>query len=86
MEKLLDLLRKISSLPMIGKILSLVAIVITLVVILFFTASCGASRSTVRVMNRAEGTTTTVSMTNGNGGNTTVTVSPEIHVDSTKIL
>lgn len=60
--------------------------VLFLVVYLFFASSCGASRSTVRVYNRADSTTTTVSVSNGDGGSTTVNVEPKIHLDSTKIL
>lgn len=51
-------------------------------------ASCGSPRSTVRVVNKAEGVTTTVSTNVGAGGSTTVSVTPslEVNVDSTKIL
>ena len=48
--------------------------------------SCGASKSTVRVYNRADSTTTTVSVSNGDGGSTTVNVTPSIQIDSTKIM
>lgn len=59
--------------------------------ILFFAlclvfASCGSPRSTVRVVNKAQGVQTTVSTSVGQGGSTTVTVSPKVEVDSTKIL
>lgn len=88
MENLKNLLQKISKLPLIGKVLSLIAIVIALVVVTFFCSSCGASRSTVRVYNRADSTTTTISVSNGDGGSTTVNVAPQldVKVDSTKIL
>lgn len=51
-------------------------------------ASCGSPRSTVRVVNKAEGVTTTVSTNVGAGGSTTVSVTPSLNVqvDSTKIL
>lgn len=51
-------------------------------------ASCGSPRSTVRVINKAEGVTTTVSTNVGAGGSTTVSVTPslDVKVDSTKIL
>lgn len=51
-------------------------------------ASCGSPRSTVRVVNKAEGVTTTVSTNVGAGGSTTVSVTPsiDVNVDSTKIL
>lgn len=88
MDNLKKLFLWISNLPKIGKILSILAIVIFLVVYLFFTTSCGASRSTVRVYNRADSTTTTISVSNGDGGSTTVNVQPQLDVklDSTKIL
>ena len=49
-------------------------------------ASCGSPRSTVRVVNKAEGVQTTVSTSVGDGGSTTVTVAPKVEIDSTKIL
>lgn len=51
-------------------------------------ASCGSPRSTVRVVNKAEGVTTTVSTNVGAGGSTTVSVAPvlDVDVDSTEIL
>lgn len=51
-------------------------------------ASCGSPRSTVRVVNKAEGVTTTVSTNVGAGGSTTVSVTPSVNVqvDSTNIL
>lgn len=88
MDNFKKLFSWISSLPKIGKIISIIAMVLFLVVYLFFTSSCGASRSTVRVYNRADSTTTTISVSNGDGGSTTVNVQPqlEMNVDSTKIL
>lgn len=59
---------------------------IVIVVILFFSTSCGASKSTVRVYNRADSTETTISVSNGDGGSTSVTVSPKIQIDSTKLF
>lgn len=88
MDNLKKLFSWISSLPKIGKIISILALVLFLVVYLFFTSSCGASRSTVRVYNRADSTTTTISVSNGDGGSTTVNVQPklDVKVDSTNIL
>lgn len=86
MERLKSLIQWISNLPLVGKILSLVCIMIAMIVIVFFCSSCGASKSTVRVYNRADSTTTTISVSNGDGGSTTVNVEPKINVDSTKIL
>lgn len=48
--------------------------------------SCGSPKSLVRVVNKAEGVTTTVNTSVGAGGSTTVTVTPSIQVDSTQIL
>lgn len=53
---------------------------------IFLFSSCGASKSTVRVYNRADSTQTTISVSNGDGGSTTVHVAPQIQIDSTKIL
>lgn len=39
-------------------------------------ASCGSPRTTVKVRNNAEGTQTDISVTQGDGGSTSVTVSP----------
>lgn len=49
-------------------------------------SACGSPRSTVRVVNKAEGVQTTVSASVGDGGSTTVTVSPKVSIDSTQIL
>ena len=88
MDNLKKLFSWISSLPKIGKIISIIALLLFLVVYLFFTSSCGASRSTVRVYNRADSTTTTISVSNGDSGSTTVNVQPklDVKVDSTNIL
>lgn len=48
--------------------------------------SCGSPKSLVRVVNKAEGVTTSVSTNVGAGGSTTVTVSPSVQIDSTNIL
>lgn len=63
-----------------------IAMIIALIVVLFFSTACGASKSTVRVYNRADSTQTTISVSNGDGGSTTVHVAPQIQIDSTKIL
>ena len=88
MEQLKNLLLKLKSLPMIGKVISVIIALLALIIFLFFSTSCGASKSTVKVFNRAESTTTSVSMTNGNGGSTSVTVSPDVtvRVDSSKLF
>ena len=52
-------------------------------------ASCGSPRTVVKVSNKADGTETTISATTGDGGTTTVQVSPKLHIsansDSLKI-
>ena len=48
--------------------------------------ACGSPRSTVRVVNKAEGVSTSVSTNVGAGGSTTVTVTPSVQVDSSNIL
>lgn len=50
----------------------------------FLFSSCGASRTSVKVRNNADGTTTTIDVTNGNGGSTEVKVSPKVQLDSIK--
>lgn len=74
----------LKSLPLWLRII--VVILISAIVVIFSATSCGASKSTVRVYNRADSTTTTISVSNGDGGSTTVNVEPKINVDSTKIL
>lgn len=49
---------------------------------LFF-SSCANSRASIRVRNNAESTSTTIDVTTGDGGTTTVNVSPKISADST---
>ena len=46
--------------------------------------SCSAPRSVIRVNNGAEGTSTTISQTTGNGGSISISVSPrtDIQLDS----
>ena len=45
-----------------------------------FLASCGSPRTVVKVSNKADGTETTISATTGDGGTTTVQVSPKIQL------
>lgn len=42
--------------------------------------SCGSPKSLVKVSNRAEATTTTISSSVGNGGSVTVSVSPDVQL------
>lgn len=84
MENLDDSLKWFKSIPMWLRVV--VVILVSALVVIFSATSCGASRSTVRVYNRADSTTTTISVSNGDGGSTTVNVEPKINVDSTKIF
>ncbi len=47
-----------------------------------FLASCGSPRTVVKVSNKADGTETTISATTGDGGTTTVSVSPKLHISA----
>ncbi len=46
-------------------------------------ASCGSPRTVVKVSNKADGSETTISATTGNGGSTSVSVSPSVKVNAT---
>lgn len=50
--------------------------------------ACGTPKSTVKVINKAEGVHTEIHSSVGDGGSTTVTVTPSVsvNVDSTRIL
>lgn len=85
-ESLKKLLSWVITKPVWVKVLSVIVIMILTIMVLFSATSCGASKSTVRVYNRADSTTTTISVSNGDGGSTTVNVEPKINVDSTKIF
>lgn len=41
--------------------------------------SCGSPRTTIRVSNKADGTDTKISVTQGDGGSTSVNVSPSVN-------
>lgn len=45
-------------------------------------ASCGSPRTVVKVSNKADGSETTISATTGDGGSTSVTVSPSVKVNA----
>lgn len=42
-------------------------------------AACGSPRTAIRVTNKADGTDTKISVSQGDGGSTSVTVSPSIN-------
>lgn len=72
-----DILSKLKNLPTLGKIFSIIAIVVALVVYLFFTSSCGLTKAVVT--NRADGTTTEIKITTNNP--TSVTANPNVTLD-----
>ena len=47
-----------------------------------FATSCGSPSTLVKVTNKADGTNTTISVKQGDGGSTSVTVSPKVQLDS----
>ena len=60
------------------RVVALVACCCICSILLF---SCGSARTVARVYNRAEGTTTTISVSGNEGGSTSVTVTPSTSVD-----
>lgn len=65
---------KLKTLPLTGKIFSIIAIVIALVVMVFFSSSCGLTKAVVK--NGADGTTTEIKITTNNP--TSVTADPNV--------
>lgn len=55
--------------------------VFVLALLLGVVAACGSPHVAVKVRNNADNTETTISATTGDGGTTSVTVSPKITVD-----
>lgn len=45
----------------------------------FVLASCGSPRTAIRVTNKADGTDTKITVSQGDGGSTSVTVNPSIN-------
>lgn len=41
--------------------------------------SCGSPRTAIRVTNRADGTDTKISVSQGDGGSTSVTINPSLN-------
>lgn len=85
METLKKLLDWIKSLPTFGKVLTILAIALALAAIVF--TSCGTSRTATKVMNRAHGTSTTITQTS-QGGTVQVEIKPslDVKIDSTQLL
>ena len=46
---------------------------------LILLTNCGSPRTTIRVSNKADGTDTKISVTQGEGGSTSVNVSPSVN-------
>lgn len=53
-----------------------------LFILMSFAISCGSPRTLVKVTNKADGTDTKISVNQGSGGETHVTVSPKVQLDS----
>lgn len=50
-------------------------------------SSCATPNSTrVKVLNKADQTETNITVSNGDGGSTSITVSPKVKLDSIKVL
>lgn len=64
------------SLPLVGKIISIVVSVLILIIMLFFSASCGVTK--VRVVNSKDNPHTSVTVTTNNP--TSVETSPDVDV------
>lgn len=47
--------------------------------IAFIVLSCGSPRTAIRVTNKADGTDTRITVSQGDGGSTSVTVNPSIN-------
>lgn len=66
----------LKTLPLTGKIFSLIAIVIALIVMIFFTSSCGVTKAVVK--GSAEGAVTEIKITTNNP--TSVTTTPNVEL------
>lgn len=53
--------------------------VITLVSLSMMLAACGSPRTAIRVINKADGTDTKISVSQGDGGSTSVTINPSLN-------
>lgn len=53
-----------------------------LFILMSFAISCGSPRTLVKVTNKADGTDTRITVNQGSGGETHVTVSPKVQLDS----
>lgn len=53
--------------------------IFSLVAFLVLLSSCGSPKTTIRVRNNADGTQTDISVTQGEGGSTSVNVVPSVN-------
>lgn len=53
--------------------------VITFVSLSMMLAACGSPRTAIRVINKADGTDTKISVSQGDGGSTSVTINPSLN-------
>lgn len=58
-----------------------VAVIAILCISSLFLFSCGSARTVARVYNKAESTTTTISVSGNQGGSTSVTVTPSTSIE-----
>ena len=77
MKNLKPLVEFISRLPITGKVLTTILIMIVSVIIIFFLPACGSTRVVVR--NGSESAETTIAVTTNNP--TSVTASPNVTLD-----
>lgn len=52
---------------------------LALMSLILLISSCGSPRTTIRVSNKADGTDTKISVQQGEGGSTSVNVSPSVN-------
>lgn len=71
-EEIIGLLKSYCKTPAL-RIVAIIAILCVSSILLF---SCGSARTVARVYNKAESTTTTISVSGNQGGSTSVTVTP----------
>lgn len=53
--------------------------VVTFVSLSMMLAACGSPRTAIRVINKADGTDTKISVSQGDGGSTSVTINPSLN-------
>lgn len=53
--------------------------VVTFVSLFMMLAACSSPRTAIRVINKADGTDTKISVSQGDGGSTSVTINPSLN-------